>query len=416
MLQVTANKHGRKLTEWRTNSGTSTLPCLSQPGTIRAFVRRMRSGFGPTLASQSVREPAPKATLRRSIPSDGSHWVRLPSTSRRFLLTLMMSLSISQLVCCKSNSHGFRTISDATGKQLSIPTDVSRIACSGAINQVVLMLGGADRIVATAAVVQQNEWFVRAYPPIRRVPAPYGVGSPVANVEALIATRPDVVFGTVEGRPIPGIPTVGLALENPDGIKRTIRVVGDVLGRDAPRLAAEFIAYYDGVVSRVRSVSDRLPPERRVRAFTAAGKSNLQTDGRRSIATAWIEAGGGINVAAATIETPSAPVTLELVATWDPEVIFTTQPAGRDAILEDPRWADVSAVKHHRVYASPRGIYLWSVRSAEGALQYLFAAKALHPSDYADIDLVAETRTFYRRFYHMEVTDADIAQILDPAN
>ncbi len=309
-----------------------------------------------------------------------------------------------------------RVVKDVNGRSVEIPTEVRRVACPGALNQIVLMLGGADRIVATATVVQQNKWFVRAHPAIKDTPAAYGISSPVGNVETLLAARPQVLFGTAGQHPTQVIPVVEVSLEDAEGIKRTVGVIGEVLGGDAVGRAQEYVRYYDSVLDRVKKVSSGLPKDKRVRVYTAAQRGFLQTDGRRSIATTWIEASGGVNVAAATVEAQSAPVTMEDVLRWDPEVIFTMSPTDRDRLLAEPRWAGISAVKNKRVYASPRGVYLWAVRSGEGVLQYLWAAKTLYPAEHANIDLVEETRSFYRRFYGMEIDANEARTILEPAD
>ena len=53
---------------------------------------------------------------------------------------------------------------------------------------------------------------------------------------------------------------------------------------------------------------------------------------------------------------------------------------------------------------SPGGIYLWPVRSAEEALQILWAAKVIHPELFADLDMVAEVRKFHKKFYKYDLT------------
>jgi len=257
---------------------------------------------------------------------------------------------------------------------------------------------------------------VRAHPAIKDPPAAYGISSPVGNVETLLAARPQVLFGTAGQHPTQVIPVVEGSLEDAEGIKRTVGVIGEVLGGDAVRRAEEYVRYYDSVLDRVKKVSSGLPKDKRLRVYTAAQRGFLQTDGRRSIATTWIEASGGVNVAAATVEAQSAPVTMEDVLRWDPEVIFTMSPTDRDRLLAEPRWAGISAVKNKRVHASPRGVYLWAVRSGEGVLQYLWAAKTLYPAEHANIDLVAEPRSFYRRFYGMEIDANEARTILEPAD
>jgi iron complex transport system substrate-binding protein len=96
-------------------------------------------------------------------------------------------------------------------------------------------------------------------------------------------------------------------------------------------------------------------------------------------------------------------------------IIVGTAPndENRRAILDDPRWREVKAVKAGRVYVNPTGAYLWDRHSAEAALQVLWAAKILHPARFADIDIHRETREFYRRFFRHALTEAELASILN---
>ena len=69
--------------------------------------------------------------------------------------------------------------------------------------------------------------------------------------------------------------------------------------------------------------------------------------------------------------------------------------------------------KTGRVYVNPTGAYLWDRHSAEAALQVLWAAKTLYPALFPDLDIARETRNFYRRFFHHELTEADLRSLLE---
>ena len=86
--------------------------------------------------------------------------------------------------------------------------------------------------------------------------------------------------------------------------------------------------------------------------------------------------------------------------------------ANRRAILNDPRWNHIKAVRTGRVYVNPTGVYLWDRHSAEAALQVLWAAKTLHPARFPDLDIRKETKTFYARFFNHTLTDAEYVTIL----
>jgi ABC-type Fe3+-hydroxamate transport system substrate-binding protein len=65
---------------------------------------------------------------------------------------------------------GTRQVTDAAGRLVTIRSRVTRVADPWhANNSVVLMLGGADKIVATTAQAQNQPWFRRLYPRIKLV-------------------------------------------------------------------------------------------------------------------------------------------------------------------------------------------------------------------------------------------------------
>ncbi|WP_020590284.1 hypothetical protein [Desulfobacter curvatus] len=94
------------------------------------------------------------------------------------------------------------------------------------------------------------------------------------------------------------------------------------------------------------------------------------------------------------------------------DVIILTERAAKEEVLKSGRWRDINAVKNGRVYVNPRGIYLWSVRSAEEALQILWAAKVIHPELFADLDMVAEVRKFHKKFYKYDLTADEAGRML----
>ncbi|EJY6459065.1 hypothetical protein OGT28_002076 [Escherichia coli] len=84
------------------------------------------------------------------------------------------------------------------------------------------------------------------------------------------------------------------------------------------------------------------------------------------------------------------------------------------AILSSPQWASVDAVIHHRVYVNPKGMFWWCRETSEEALQFLWLAKTLYPARFADVDIRKETREFYRQFFGLTLSDAQMSDVLNP--
>lgn len=317
-----------------------------------------------------------------------------------------------------------REIVDMDGNTITVPEKVSRVGCSiGAIGQMVLMLGSGDKIVAAVPALKTNTWFAKMFPQIKDVSTPFNT---TVNTEELIASKPDVIFaqtGSVQALDSvkqAGIPIITVNISNPENLKKAIKIIGETLGSTEEEKATEFCNYYDSNIKRITDKTSSLVSDKKVKVFLAgadnSGSLPLTTEGKGSIVTSWIEQAGGINVAAeAGVEGLGKKVSIEDLINWNPDIIITTSIDGKNAILKDDQWKNINAVKNNKVFVNPQGVYLWSVRSAEAALQPLWAAKVIHPDMFSDIDMNKEVKDFYSTFYNYSLTDDEINSILNPA-
>jgi len=72
----------------------------------------------------------------------------------------------------------------------------------------------------------------------------------------------------------------------------------------------------------------------------------------------------------------------------------------------------LKAARAGKVFVVPVGAHTWSNRTAEQPLTVLWAASVFHPGRMKSIDLVAETRFFYRDIFGHALTDAQVGEIL----
>ena len=338
-------------------------------------------------------------------------------------LTLLALAGCGQPAPTAAAPSGTRAVVDMTGRHVQIPTDVTRVATDyPALNATLLVLGAADRVVATSPGV--GPLFSTLVPSYTEVPQPFDASLSKVNEEQLLSTRPQVVFLSPGARPLLptfdrlGIPAVVFAsFQNPEQLKTGVELVADILGGQAPAKAQAFARYYEADIARVTAKIDPIPPGNRPGAYYTAANPT-QTEGQNSIVDIWMNQGGARNVAAANgVNTAPAfaDVTLEDVLRWNPDFIICRDGPTRAQILGDPRWRTVAAVRTNNVLINPKGVYVWSVRSAESALQPLWAAKTFHPELFTDIDMNAEVKRFYQQFYNYTLTDQQTAAILNPA-
>ena len=106
-------------------------------------------------------------------------------------------------------------------------------------------------------------------------------------------------------------------------------------------------------------------------------------------------------------------MSLEQVLAWDPEVIVALDPEFARAVRSDPAWASVPAVRAGCVHLSPRLPFGWvdSPPSVNRLIGPRWLGQALHPGLFPE-DLGPVARDFYARFYHVDVADDRMRQVL----
>ena len=93
-------------------------------------------------------------------------------------------------------------------------------------------------------------------------------------------------------------------------------------------------------------------------------------------------------------------------------MIFTLSQESKNTILADSTLATVDAVKDSNIHVCPAGVYLWCVRSAEGALTPHWLGKVLHPDLFSDVDMAAEVKAFYKEYGYQDLIDEATQEIL----
>jgi iron complex transport system substrate-binding protein len=79
----------------------------------------------------------------------------------------------------------------------------------------------------------------------------------------------------------------------------------------------------------------------------------------------------------------------------------------------DPRFANIAAIKDHRVYIVPAGAQHWGNATTETPLAELWTARLLHPDATANIDIQAQAAGFYQRFYGVKLSAAQLSDIIN---
>jgi iron complex transport system substrate-binding protein len=316
-----------------------------------------------------------------------------------------------------------RIVRDSNGTDVEIPFTVTKVApVIGAFAQMTEIVSRGSGVISAAFVQNITPYFKKVFPDYERTnPKNYASTS----VEDLIASGTQVAYGpstlfSAEQRA--QLKAAGVAyveinnVADVAGLCESFTIIGNILGGDAVSEAAKFVAYYKGAIESARKKSGAVAAADKVRFLNLSySASAYSTTNGRDISNEYVEAAGGINVARDYMGGAAGntlTVDAEQIIKWNPQVIMTNSQNGRNAILNDAALRTVAAVRDQKVYVCPYGIYLWSVRSGEGAMLPLWLGTKFYPARFADVDMNKVVKDYFKDFYHYDIPAAEIATVL----
>jgi iron complex transport system substrate-binding protein len=335
---------------------------------------------------------------------------------RRALLAGASALALAPRAACAA------TVVDATGRVVPIPERVTRVFPAGPPAAILLYTLAPDLLLGwpRANRAEECEYLlpdVCRKPEVGRIT---GRGN-TANLEVVLALKPDLILDV--GATSPTFVSLAIRVQEQTGIAYallngrfdavvpTYRKLGELTHRQAD---AEVLARYaEETMATIKARIDHIPQDRRPRVYYARGPRGLDTGLGGSINVETIEFLGAHNVAGER-KGGLAIVSIEQVLLWNPDVIVTIDRDFAASVRSDPIWAPVKAVQTGRVHLSPKLPFGWvdfppSVNRLAG-LWWL--AKILYPQHFPE-DIRALTRDFYRRFYHVSLSDPQIERVLE---
>ncbi|HTZ80526.1 MAG TPA: ABC transporter substrate-binding protein [Stellaceae bacterium] len=189
----------------------------------------------------------------------------------------------------------------------------------------------------------------------------------------------------------------------------TIRTLARALGVE-PR-GEVLAAYAEGVLAEVRTGVKSIPPADRLRAYYGRGKDGLTTAGPGSLGAEFMELLGLENVASEDAA-QMYRVTPEQIRAWKPDLLIVLGHEAADAFRSDPLMQAL-AQHPHRFLVSPTLPFGWvdGPPSPSRLLALRWLGAALYPGRFPE-DMRSATRGFYRLFYQVDLTDAQLDELL----
>ena len=329
-----------------------------------------------------------------------------------------------------SLSGATRVVDDELG-QITVPAESKRIATTApAYTTAVLLLGGADKLVALEDNYGKNEWIKGKYPQLAKLPVVFS-GNEV-NMEELTKQDPDlVIYASRYGENnLKQLQELSIAtVSSPKGsdkqgnkidqLRARQVYLGEVIGGvqldKAKKYSEEYLAIRSEIEAKTASIPEAERPT--VVQLSGAGDS-LQANNGSAIGQELITLAGGVNAGAGATGESKGPsgqtkIDPEQLLSWNPELLLVDSTKIRDSIKSDPVLSGLKAVQNNNIIVIPNGAMAWAYNGPEEYLNMYFFAKAVHPELFKDIDMEARTKAFYKEYFGFDLTDDDVKHLFN---
>lgn len=335
---------------------------------------------------------------------------------------MRLALLAAALLVATAAQAQDRVFVDAGGREVTIPATVTTVLTAGPPAEILVYTLAPETLAGW--VREPSEAALEFIPdPYRDLPT-YGrlTGQGgTANMEAVLAAQPDLIIdaGTVNDTYISladqvqeqtGIPYI-LVDGGFGNTAETYRALGELLGVE--ERAEVLAAYAEDTLASIEAAVAEAPAEARPRVYYGRGPDGLETGLSTSINLELLGYAGAENVAAAAGPGGLTNVSLEQILDWNPEVIIAAQPGFAELAATDPLWADIDAVAAGEVYTAPALPFGWF--DTPPGVNRLIGVRWLQNLFYPDSveePLEDQIKTFFDLFYHIELNDDQVADLL----
>lgn len=337
----------------------------------------------------------------------------------------MLSLTLSlALIFTLGAARGYETrwFTDSAGRNVEVPQHISRIACTGALAQIMLFALCPDYFVGVA-----SDWspsareFIGPYADLPYIGQLYGAGD--LSLEQIAALDPQVIIDV--GEPKPGLVEDMDSLQQQLGIPCVHLSMGSETAGAAYRLAGELLhleeraevlaEYCDMAIARVHAIMERIDPEHRVTALYCLGSDGLNVLAKGSYHAQFFDL---VCDNLAVVDSPSSKgtgngVDFEQLYLWDPEFILFAPDSVYASATKDPLWMGLSAVASGRIAEVPAAPYNWMgfPASVQRILGALWLCDLFYPEQ-SGLILKEEVARYFDLFYHCKLTDDQYASLI----
>ena len=323
-----------------------------------------------------------------------------------------------------------KVITDSMGNEVEVPTDIkSMVILPMPWISVVYALNGSGDIITGMQQVAKDSYetsmLKKLAPELENTSTTF-FSDGEFNYEELAKINPDVVMlFESQSKHIDKLKEVGIPAftikyaDSYDTLWNDFSIIGNVLGKEDR--VQEFIDYQKADVDYFKDRAADLENVDDVKVMHIYTIDELAVADNSGVNNDTIAYCGGVNVGESNFDASSdTTVNMEQVYTWNPDVILLSN--FDDVVPDDlynntidgQDWSQVEAVKNHRVYKIPQGIYRWDADCpcTETTLCMKWMAKVINPDVFKDIDIRQEVTDFYKNFFSYDLSDEELDTIL----
>ena len=321
-----------------------------------------------------------------------------------------------------------REITDMAGRKVTVPAaeDIESVFSTGPVAAIFMYMVAPDKLLGWNYELNDVEKSIilEKYHDLPN----FGMGDAI-NYEAVIAANPTIALncGKINDAMISdcdalskslGIPVIAVDNELNNSAE-AFRFMGELLGVEDH--AEELAEYSEKIFTDIASLAD-IPEDEKVSVYFGNGEDSLETAPRGSQHAQILDAVNVINVADLELGDGSrVQISAEQLLAWNPDVIVVNgepkaDKSGNSAaedILSNPDYASLKAVQDNKVYGTPNAPFSWVDRPAgpNRLIGMRWLSAVVYP-EYIKCDVNEEIREFFNLFYHVDLSDEQLENVL----
>lgn len=353
-------------------------------------------------------------------------------------LQALLLCAIVLLAGCHKTGNSSRNVDsnhrvfvDMAGRSLVVPKHIKRVYGMSPVGTVFTYTLAPETLLGWNYQPTQQELDLLA-PQYRDLPVLGGWfgKNNTGNLEQIVKAQPDILLSMGEFMNVDQAERIQAQIHIPVVILNgKLRALPDAYQKAGELLevqerAASLASYSRQTLDEIENKIRNIPPEKRRRYYYAEGPTGLETEPGGTSHAESMDFAGGMNVASVPEQKGygHSPVSMEQVLNWNPQIIISgydhssSPGAFYQMVWKNKQWQRVDAVKHRQVYETPQYPSAWIDRppSANRLIGEKWLANLFYP-DLFSFDIRSETRSFYAQFYHVQLSDQQLNQLLATA-